>query len=78
MIMMENTERVIESDTITKNIFLLHKQGYGKEQKAINALRLLSRERGRDLRYDSEIREGTDGLYRIYERVLDDPAVEMT
>ncbi len=66
---MEDTEKVVEPDTVTKNIFLLHKQGHGELMDAVRALRMLSRERGRDLREDAEIREGKDGLWRIYERI---------
>lgn len=56
--------KVVELYTKT---FIVHPEAYMNDTDALAALRQLSRVRGRDLRYGSEIRRDDDGLLRIYE-----------
>lgn len=56
--------KVVELYTKT---FIVHPETYTEMREALDALRSLSRVRGRDLRYGSEVREEDDGMWRIYE-----------
>jgi len=61
--------KVIELYTKT---FIVHPETYTNTMDALDGLRSLSRVRGRDLRYGSEVREEEDGLFRIYELEYDE------
>ena len=58
--------RVTEIHTIT-NVFIVHPEGHKHWVGARSQLRMIGRERGRDLRKDSDVRQEEDGLWRVYE-----------
>jgi len=59
-------EKVIEQHLVT-NVFLVHPEGHKVWAAALGRLRMLGRERGKDLREGSEVRQEDDGLWRVYE-----------
>lgn len=59
-------EKVIEKHLVT-NVFLVHPEGHEHWAGALGRLRMLSQERGKDLRKGSEVRQEDDGLWRVYE-----------
>lgn len=59
-------EKVIEKH-LTTNVFLVHPEGHEYGFGALGRLRTLGQERGKDLRGGSEVRQGEDGLWRVYE-----------
>lgn len=67
-------EKVIEKHLVT-NVFLVHPEGHEHWAGAIGRLRMLSQEKGKDLREGSVVRQGEDDLWRIYE--LESSTIEL-